>query len=86
MTDYMKEVMMKHAHIRTGHFSLAVTAAAALLLAGCGGGGGIDTTNAPPGDGLISGSVVKGPVSGATVQAFALNGGVMGAAACQRTD
>lgn len=62
---------------------LALTAAAALLLAGCGGGSAsMDGTAAgatPSGSGVISGSVVKGPVGGATVRAFALNGGVMGA-------
>ena len=38
---------------------------------------GIDP-GAPSGTGTISGSVVKGPVSGATVKAFALTGGTMG--------
>ncbi|MDP3857686.1 MAG: hypothetical protein Q8Q73_08000 [Stagnimonas sp.] len=67
----------------TRHLPLALTAVAALLLAGCGGGGsGVDgalTATTPSAQGTVSGSAVKGPVSGATVQAFALTGGVMGA-------
>ncbi len=60
-------------------FPLALTAAAALLVAGCGGGGSSIDAATPSAQGTMSGSVVKGPVSGATVQAFALNGGTVGA-------
>lgn len=57
---------------------LALTTVAALLLAGCGGGSsGIDATT-PSAQGTVSGNVVKGPVSGATVKAFAVTGGTMG--------
>lgn len=66
----------------TKHLPLALTALAALLLAGCGGGSSIDSTGAattPSAQGTMSGNVVKGPVSGATVKAFAVSGGVMGA-------
>lgn len=59
-------------------FPLAAIAVAAMLLAGCGGGSN-DPGTAPPGAGVISGSVVKGPVAGATVKAFAVNGGMIGA-------
>jgi hypothetical protein len=54
---------------------------AALLLAGCGGGsgGGIDATTPSAQGTTMSGNVIKGPVSGATVQAFAVSGGAMGA-------
>lgn len=67
---------------RTRHLPLALTAlATALLLAGCGGGGidGTGSATTPSAQGTMSGNVVKGPVSGATVQAFAVSGGVMGA-------
>ncbi len=66
----------------TRHLPLALTAVAALLLAGCGGGGSsIDGTGAattPTAQGTMSGNVVKGPVSGAAIKAFAVSGGVMG--------
>jgi len=55
-----------------GRFAALLFALAAL--SGCGGGG----TGAPP-PGTITGSVTKGPVSGATVQAFAVTGGFVGA-------
>ena len=47
-----------------------------LLLSSCGGGGGGTTTG---GNGMISGTAVKGPVHGATVTSFAINNGAMGA-------
>jgi len=50
---------------------VGITVGLAVLLAACGGGGGADTA--------ISGGVVKGPVLGATVCAFALTGGAKGA-------
>lgn len=72
---------MTHTHLAR-LFPLALTAAAALL-AGCGGGGsGIDGTVAattPSAQGTMSGNVIKGPVSGATVKAFAVSGGATGA-------
>ncbi|MGB8931156.1 MAG: hypothetical protein WCC48_07915 [Anaeromyxobacteraceae bacterium] len=57
------------------------TTAAALLgsilyLSACGGGGG---GTSPATAGTVSGTVVKGPVGGATVTAFAITGGTMGA-------
>jgi len=65
----------------TGILPLATIAVAAVLLAGCGGGGtsSNDMGTTASGDGIISGSAVKGPVAGATVKAFALNGGMMAA-------
>lgn len=66
----------------TRHLAFALTALAASLLAGCGGGSSIDVTESATtasAQGILSGSVVKGPVSGATVKAFALSGGMMGA-------
>ena len=72
---------MLTSHLSRRHL-LALTAAAALLLAGCGGGGSIDGTGSattPSAQGTLSGNVVKGPVSGATVKAFSVSGGVMGA-------
>ncbi len=55
---------------------VGLLAMAVALVAGCGGGGGGDGTTATTsssGSGAISGTTVKGPVSGATVVAFALN-------------
>jgi hypothetical protein len=54
---------------------------ASLLLAGCGGGGGSSDGNGTTStvNGTIMGTAVKGPVSGATVTAFAINNGAMGA-------
>lgn len=55
--------------LRTG-----ITVVAAALLAACGGGGG--GGGSMP---MVSGSVVKGPVLGATVCAYAVTGGAKGA-------
>lgn len=52
-------------------------AMAALVLSACGGGGSDATTSAA--QGTISGFASKGPVSGATVRAFAIGNGGMGA-------
>ncbi len=79
-------------HSDSRFIPLALTAAATLFLAACGGGGTSvasmslgDTTGSggtyavADGGGLLSGSVVKGPVSGAAVKGFAVAGGTMGA-------
>lgn len=55
-----------------------------LALAGCGGGGGggtgpTDTGPPAPVSGTVSGTATKGPVIGATVTAYAISGGAMGA-------
>jgi hypothetical protein len=47
------------------------------ILSSCGGGGGGGVM--PVGSGMISGTAVKGPVNGATVNAFAIANGTMGA-------
>jgi hypothetical protein len=51
------------------------------LFIGCGGGSSSDsgTTPATTSSGTISGTAVKGPVSGATVTAYAVTSGAMGA-------
>jgi len=49
-------------------------AGSTLLLLACGG-----TSEMPPAGGTISGTVSKGPVSGAAVSAFSISGGAMGA-------
>jgi len=54
-------------------FEKLITAAlfaSLILLAGCGGGGGTSTT---PGNGTISGTAIKGPVSDAAITAFGMN-------------
>jgi hypothetical protein len=53
------------------------------ILFGCGGGGSSVTTPEGPGgttgaNGMISGTAVKGPISGGTVTAFAVANGTMG--------
>jgi hypothetical protein len=68
---------MTRKHTFSRFVPLALTTVAALLLAGCGGGSGIDAAT-PSAQGTVSGNVVKGPVSGATVKAFAVTGGMMG--------
>jgi hypothetical protein len=50
-----------------------------LLLFGCGGGSGGSEATTSGVNGTIMGTAVKGPVNGATVTAFAINSGVMGA-------
>jgi hypothetical protein len=49
-----------------------------LLLSGCGGGGGGGGTTPAASVGTISGTVVKGPVGGGTVRAYAITNGTMG--------
>ena len=44
-----------------------------LALAGCGGGGGFNPLSGGGSGPLVSGSVIKGPVSGATLTVYALN-------------
>ena len=57
---------------------LTLAAGAALMLSSCGGGGGTDVNGAGA-NGTISGRAIKGPVDGATVTAFGINGnGTMG--------
>ena len=61
---------------------LRVTAPMAVVLllavAGCGGGGGGGGSSSPAGEATISGTVVKGPVAGASVTAYAIASGKMG--------
>ena len=56
--------------------SMAVGALSTAGLVACGGGGGDGSTSAATG--TISGTATKGPVSGATVRAYAINNGVKG--------
>ena len=67
-------------HVCTTHkrLALALAALSFFFLAACGGGGdgGNSFFAAPPGS--ISGVATKGPVSGATVKAFAVSSGVAG--------
>jgi hypothetical protein len=72
---------MRLLNFLSSRLALSVPLAAALLVAGCGGGGsgggGVDVPS-PTTQGTVSGTVVKGPVSGATVKAFAVVAGAMG--------
>jgi hypothetical protein len=56
---------------------LMLAIGSSLLLFGCGGGSGGGATSSV--DGTITGTAVKGPVNSATVTAYAINNGVMGA-------
>jgi hypothetical protein len=58
---------------------LILAIGSSLLLFGCGGGSGSGDGAVSSVDGVISGTAVKGPVSSATVTAFAINNGLMGA-------
>ena len=61
---------------------LILAIGSSLLLFGCGGGsesGDGAASSASSADGVITGTAVKGPVSGATVKAYAINNGLMGA-------
>lgn len=71
---------MTRTNALTGILPFASTTLIALLLAGCGGGGssGVDATTPPAQVTSVSGNVVKGPVGGATLRAFAVTGGSMG--------
>lgn len=71
---------MRFLHFPSSLRALSVPLVAAFLVAGCGGGGGSGAGDGSPPttQGSVSGTVVKGPVSGATVKAFAVIAGVMG--------
>ncbi|MDP1989692.1 MAG: hypothetical protein Q8K00_01615 [Syntrophales bacterium] len=59
-----------------------VVIGSSLLLFGCGGGSGSGdgaVSSVSSADGVITGTAVKGPVSNATVKAYAINNGLMGA-------
>ena len=67
--------MTRHKNLRVT-LALTLLIGSTLLLFSCGGGGGGGTTTT---GGTISGMAVKGPVNGATVTAYAINNGTMGA-------
>jgi hypothetical protein len=70
---------MERRPVNTRISTLAALVASSFFVLACGGsssGGG--TTN-PPAAGTVSGTVVKGPVSGAGVTAYAITNGTMGA-------
>jgi hypothetical protein len=69
---------------RSVAFGFLVSASLALVACGGGGGGGTGSigtggTPPPPVSGTVSGTAVKGPVSGATVTAYGINNGTTGA-------
>ncbi|MBI4826136.1 MAG: hypothetical protein HY807_06905 [Nitrospirae bacterium] len=53
--------------------SLTLFIASLVLFIGCGGGGGGASVTTTTGTGTVSGTAIKGPVSGATVTAFNMN-------------
>ena len=63
--------------------ALGFLVSTSLALAACGGGGsgsgGTSPPPSPPVSGTVSGTAVKGPVAGATVTAYAINSGTIGA-------
>jgi len=60
--------------------ALTVLIGSMSMLFGCGGGGSSDNGTTPAtSNGTISGAAIKGPVSGATVTAYGITNGVMGA-------
>jgi hypothetical protein len=58
---------------------LILAMGSSLLLSGCGGGSGDSGGATASVESTITGAAVKGPVSGATVKAYAINNGLMGA-------
>ena len=67
---------------RSTTFGLLAATGLILALGACGGGGGGGSsggvTPPPPVTGTVSGTAVKGPVSGGTMTAYALSNGAMG--------
>ena len=81
---------MRHLPLRRTPLLVANTLVSALVLAGCGGGGDAALSVAAPAiqPTVVSGAVVKGPVAGAQVCAYAVAGNSRGAALglCVTTD
>lgn len=69
---------MNTRNARNARWLLATTLAAlsTTALVACGGGGGDGSGSTSATTGTISGTATKGPVSGATVRAYAINNGV----------
>lgn len=63
---------------RRAVLALSLVALSASMIAGCGGGGGGSGAPASAPTGTIRGTVSKGPVSGATVRAYAVTNGAKG--------
>lgn len=59
--------------------ALCLVALSASLIGGCGGGGGSSSSPSTPTTGTLTGTASKGPVSRATVTAYAIQNGVKGA-------
>lgn len=58
---------------------VSLASVALSVLAGCGGGGDSGNGTGSPSSGVISGTVTKGPMSNASVVAYAINAGQLGA-------
>lgn len=63
---------MKKRRIAAGTLTMLLLTISLMMVAGCGGGGGASVT-ATTETGTVSGSAIKGPVSGSTVMAFNMN-------------
>jgi hypothetical protein len=64
---------MKMHRIATGNLTLIFLTLFLTIFVGCGGGGGGSSVTTPPATGTVSGTAIKGPVSGGTVIAFSMN-------------
>jgi hypothetical protein len=71
--------MRKHKKLKT-MLTLTLFIGSMSLLYGCGGGGGSATIpgGSTGGNGMISGTAVKGPINGGTVTAYAVTSGTIG--------
>jgi hypothetical protein len=75
----MKGFKMKRSRSIWSKLVLILVIGSSSLFFGCGGGSGSGDGAASGADGVISGTAVKGPVNGATVTAYSISNGMMGA-------
>jgi hypothetical protein len=76
---FLKELSMFHIPFPRASV-MAAAVASLLLVSACGGGGSTSlAVVGSGGTGFVGGTVTKGPVNGATVTAYGVSGGVLGA-------